>query len=299
MHSPTVGVIIHSGKTFGGGIDELRRTLADNGYDTPIWYEVAKSSRAAKAVRRAVKKGATLLFIWGGDGMVQRCIDAVRGLDVVLAIVPAGTGNLVATNLGIPKDIRKAVDIGLHGDRRKMDVGRINGERFAAMAGTGFDAVMIADTSEAEKNDLGRLAYLRSGLRAFQAKSVRMRVRIDGAKWFKGKASCAIVGNIGRVTGGVPLFHDASPFDGYLDVGVVTAKNLWQWLDVFLDVLRGKDPGDVHLERTRAKKVDIKLVKARRYELDGSIRPRIRHLKIRVEAAAVTVCLPKLAPDAG
>jgi hypothetical protein len=68
----SLGVIVHRGKTFGGGLEELRRTLAAAGYADPIWYEVAKSSKAHKAVRKVLDKGAKLLFVWGGDGMVQR-----------------------------------------------------------------------------------------------------------------------------------------------------------------------------------------------------------------------------------
>jgi diacylglycerol kinase (ATP) len=294
MDSITVGVIVHSGKTFGGGLDELRRTLADHGHTRPIWYEVAKSRKARKSVRRAVKDGATLLFIWGGDGMVQHCIDALRGLDVAVAILPAGTGNLLATDLGIPKDVQKAVDIGLNGERRKLDVGIVNGERFAAMAGSGFDAIMIRDTSDTAKQELGRLAYFRSSLKAMRARSVRMRIRVDGANWFKGKASCALIGNIGRVTGGVPVFGDASPFDGQLDIGVVTAKNGWEWLRVFLEIAKGGDSRSELLERTRAKKIDIKLRKKRPYEIDGGIRPPTRRLKVRIDAAAVTVCVPRV-----
>ena len=293
MKTTKVGVIVHSGKTFGGGLDELRTTLADSGYKKTIWHEVAKSSAAGKAVRRSVHAGATLLFVWGGDGMVQQCIDAVRGLDVALAILPAGTGNLLATDLQIPRDVRKAVDIGLRGDRRQLDVGRINGERFAVMAGTGFDATMIGGANAAAKAEFGRLAYLSSGLRALFHPPVRMRIRIDGRKWFKGKASCAIVGNIGRVTGGIRVFDDASPFDGRLDVGVVTAKNPWEWLRVAFYAEHSENPKNELLERTRAEKIDIKLHKARSYELDGSRRTRTRRLKIRVEPGAVTMCVPK------
>src|SRR6185295_15712300 len=103
-----------------------------------------------KAVRRAVKQGAELIFVWGGDGMVQRCIDALAGnKKVELAILPAGTANLLATNLGIPKQLAQAVHIGLHGARRRLDVGVMNGERFAVMAGTGFDAIMMGNTDAA------------------------------------------------------------------------------------------------------------------------------------------------------
>jgi len=288
----SLAVIAHSDKTFGGGLDELRRVLAAAGYTQPIWFDVAKSSSAGKAVRKALKKGAELLFVWGGDGMVQQCTDALRGHDVALAILPAGTGNLLATDLGIPKDIARAVEIGLTGDRRRLDVGVINGERFAVMAGTGFDAIMIRDTSRLEKEKLGRLAYFRSSMTAMRARSVRLRVRLDGATWFKGKASCVLIGNLGKATGGIQVFEDASPYDGVLDVGVVTTKNAWDWLRVLLRVAIASRGKSALLERARARKITVKLRRKRPYEIDGSLRPATKRLRIRVRPGAVTVCVP-------
>jgi diacylglycerol kinase family enzyme len=206
----SVAVVVHTAKTLGGGLRELRTVLADAGHPDPIWYQVPKSRKARKAVRRAVKEGAKLVFVWGGDGMVQRCIDALCGLNVAVAILPAGTGNLFATSLGIPKDIAKAVDIGLNGRRRKLDVGVMNGEHFAAMAGTGFDAIVVSDTDSDAKKRFGRLAYLRSSLKAMRANSVRMSIRLDDAVWFTGEASCVLIGNIGTVTGGLEVFPHAS-----------------------------------------------------------------------------------------
>lgn len=294
----TVGVVAHRGKTFGGGLEELRKTLADAGHADPIWYEVAKSRKADKAVRKAVKDGAKLLFVWGGDGMVQHCIDALRGLDVAIAILPAGTGNLLATDLGIPRDIARAVDIGLNGRRRKLDVGVVNGERFVAMAGTGFDAITMRDTDNAEKERLGRLAYLRSSVKAMRAGSVRMKIRLDDSVWFKGKASCVLIGNIGRVTGGIEVFPDASPSDGTLNVGVVTAKNLWQWIRVLLQVAERREGRSRLMETTCAKKIVIKLRRKRPYELDGSARRRTKRLKVRIAAGAITMCVPTTATRA-
>src|SRR5689334_22123870 len=164
-----VAVVAHSGKTLGGGLEELRAVLARAGHPRPLWFEVPKSAAAKRAVRRAVKKGATVLFAWGGDGLVQRCVDALAGSDVSLAILPAGTANLLATNLGIPRDVAKAVRIGLRGRVYPLDVGVMNGERFAVMAGTGLDALIMDDVSRAEKERLGRLAYVRSGVKAIKA----------------------------------------------------------------------------------------------------------------------------------
>ena len=104
--SVKVAVIAHSGKTLGGGLPQLRRVLEAEGVEDPFWCEVPKSRKAPAQVRRAVSEGAELVFAWGGDGMVQRCVDVLAGSDVRLAIVPAGTANLFATSLGIPKEIK-------------------------------------------------------------------------------------------------------------------------------------------------------------------------------------------------
>ncbi len=114
-----VAVVAHSRKSFGGGLPELRRILALEGVTDPRWYEVKKSRHAPRYARRAAAKGADVVFVWGGDGTVQRCIDAVAGTDTAVAILPAGTANLLAANLNVPHDLAEAVQVGLHGDRRR------------------------------------------------------------------------------------------------------------------------------------------------------------------------------------
>ena len=153
----TVAVVAHSRKSFGGGLPELREVLAREGFSDPLWYEVNKSRKAPMRARRALSEGAELVFVWGGDGMVQRCVDAVTGTDAALAILPAGTANLLATNLAIPADLTDAVRVGLHGEQRMIDTGTVNGEHFAVMAGAGFDALMISGASRQLKNRLGGL----------------------------------------------------------------------------------------------------------------------------------------------
>jgi diacylglycerol kinase (ATP) len=129
-----VAVVAHRDKVLGGGLSELRQVLIASGVTDPLWCEVPKSAKAPKCIRKAVKSGADLVFVWGGDGMVQQCIDAVAGLNVTLAILPAGTANLLATNLKIPKE---GAGRRHRASRRPMplDVGTLNGERFAVMGG--------------------------------------------------------------------------------------------------------------------------------------------------------------------
>ena len=103
-----IAVIAHRKKSLGGGLDELRKLLAEEGFDDPVWHEVSKSRKARKRARRTLEDGVDLVLVWGGDGMVQRCVDAMAGSDAAVAIIPAGTANQLANNLGVPTDLQEA-----------------------------------------------------------------------------------------------------------------------------------------------------------------------------------------------
>src|SRR4029079_18835314 len=122
--------------------------------------------------------------------------------DAALVILPAGTSNLLATKLGIPQDIEQAVSIGLHGERRKLDVGRFNRERVAVMAGAGFHAAMIQQADGTLKDRLGRVAYVWAGSKNLRAKPFKAKIAVDGGPWYTGAASCILVGNAGPLFGG-------------------------------------------------------------------------------------------------
>jgi YegS/Rv2252/BmrU family lipid kinase len=287
-----VAVIAHAGKTFGGGLPELRRELARQGVEDPIWIEVPKSRYVPKQVKRAVDKGAELVFAWGGDGTVQRCVDALAGSDTALAILPAGTANLLATNLGIPQDILKAVAIGLVGERRQLDVGRLGGEHFAVMAGVGFDASMIQQADGSLKDRFGRVAYIWTGSQSLRAKPFKAKITVDGAPWYEGDASCILVGNVGRLFGGIEVFEDASPDDGRLEIGVVNADGVVDWMRTLARTAVGQAERSPLVQATSAKKIDVKLSRKVLYEIDGGDRSKVKSFKISVQPGAITICLP-------
>jgi diacylglycerol kinase (ATP) len=289
-----VAVIASASKQLGGGLPELRTLLADEGIPDPIWYEVGKSREAPRFVRKAMKKGAGLLFVWGGDGMVQRCVDEVAGTDTPIAILPAGTANLFATNLDIPADLATAVRIGLHGDRRTLDVGVVNGERFVVMAGVGFDALMIRDVGTGLKDKAGQLAYVWTGAKHLRETPMRVHIRVDGAKWFKGEASCVLVGNMGKVIGGMSVFEGSRPDDGRLEVGLVTAKGLVDWARTAGRTALGQTETSPFVETITAQRIDVRLKDPMVYELDGGDRKPTKRLKIEVEPDAITVCVPQV-----
>jgi YegS/Rv2252/BmrU family lipid kinase len=295
----SVAVVAHAQKTLGGGLPELRRVLADAGVGHPLWYEVPKSKYAPKCVRRVLRDGADRVLVWGGDGMVQRCIDAVGDAPVPLAILPAGTGNLLARNLGIPIDLEAAVDVALHGARRTIDVGRVNGERFAVMAGTGLDALMIRDAGRTLKDRFGRAAYIWTGAKSFRTPPFTARITVDESPWFNGPASCILAGNVGALFAGVRVFDDAEPDDGLLDLAVITADGIAQWARTVGRTITGSPDQSPFFRSTKGKTMSVKLDRKVRYELDGGDRSKIKSYDLAVEPRAVTICVPAGANGSG
>ncbi|MFG1604146.1 diacylglycerol/lipid kinase family protein [Actinoplanes sp. NPDC049265] len=293
MRTPRrVAVVAHARKTLDGGLDELRRRITDHDVDELLWYEVPKSKKAPKRVREALKKKPDLLVVWGGDGMVQRTIDVVAGSSTPLAIIPAGTGNLFATNLGVPPDLAGAVEVAFTGERRRVDLGKLNGEHFAVMAGIGFDGAMIRDADRNLKDRLGKLAYVWTGLRHVNGEAPRAKVTIDGNPWFDDEASCVLIGNVGTITGGIHAFDDAKPDDGWLDVGVATAQGALEWARALGTMAVGRSDSSPFVRMTRARKVDITLAGKLEYELDGGARDKAKHLTAKVVPHAVKICVP-------
>ena len=287
-----VAVIAHTDKTFGGGLAELRESLAREGYDDPLWYEVQTSAQAPKFARLALEKGAEVIFIWGGDGTVQQCIDALVNTKAVLAILPAGTANLLAGNLEIPKDISKAISVGLRGTRRTLDTGSFNGEHFAVMAGTGFDAFIIKDASGKLKEVAGRLAYFYSGTKNLSARRVKAEIKVDGKKYFKGKVSCVFVGNVSKGMGGLVVFKDARPDDGILELAVVTAKNPFDWARTLGRVTQGKAEKSPFVQLTHGKEFHFTFKTKFPYEMDGGERKAVKKMHIKVHPSSITICVP-------
>jgi len=232
------------------------------------------------------------MFVWGGDGTVQRCIDAAADTDTAVAILPAGTANLLAENLNVPHDLAEAVHVGLHGDRRRLDTGSVNGERFAVMAGAGFDARMIADADRGTKDRLGRAAYVASGIRNLTARRVKAVIEVDGERFFTGKVSCVLTANVGKILGGVEAFPQAQPDDGRLELGVVTARNPVQWARTFGRLALGHPEQSPFARVTHGKKFKIRFDRKVRFELDGGARPASKKLRIKVRPGSVTVCVP-------
>ena len=288
-----VGVLLHTEKTLGKGPEALRMALADAGHADPPWAEVTKSKQAPKQVRRLLDAGIDRLLVWGGDGTVRRCLDTIVAEEakVEVGILPAGTANLLANAMTVPIDLDQALDVALHGRPRSTDIGVVNGEAFAVMAGTGFDAFMIRDADEG-KDRLGRLAYIRAGARNLDLPLFKAKVRVDGKKWFDGRAGCVLIGNVGRVFGGIDVFPDARSDDAQLDIGVVTADGRADWMRVGMRAALGRIDSSPFVQIVQGSSISVKLDRTMPWQLDGGDRPRTNRLDISILPGRIPIMVP-------
>ncbi len=238
--------------------------------------------------REAVAAGATTVVACGGDGTVRACLEGIAGTDTALDVVPLGTSNLLAANLGIPSGLEAAADVG-RGALRRVDVGRVNGEAFVVMSGSGFDALMIRDADDRAKSLLGTAAYVLSGLQHLRRPLESTTVVVDGDVWFDGRTSMVLIGNHGTMAGGIDLFSAAEADDGRLDVAVLAAGTVRDWVGVFARLLRGEPQSSDLVEVTSGQTITVRTRHPRAYELDGEARDPVRSLRFTVEPRALLV----------
>ncbi|MEU0004243.1 diacylglycerol kinase family protein [Streptomyces sp. NPDC006314] len=308
-------VIFNPTVTGAAVLDALRRVLAQHGHDAPVFIETTPEDPGGGQTADAVRAGATLVVVCGGDGTLRAAAGSLAGTAVPLALVPCGTGNLLARNLGLPLAPADALDAALRGTAHRVDLGRVEGDglaatHFAAMSGAGLDAAMVqrANDSGRTKSLLGWPAYVLAALRVLRTPRVRLSVRLDGAPALRRTARMVLLGNVGTVQGGMTLFPDASPDDGRLDLLILDPRGLGGWLGAVRTLVRGGTPAppsaaDTHGERDGDKdRGPVEFFTFRRAEftfdvpqpreLDGDPVTPGRSLSAEVRPGALTVLLP-------
>ena len=199
---------------------------------------------------------------------MQLCVHGLAGRRATVAILPGGTGNILAHNLGIPQDLAQAVHVGLHGMRRLIDTGTVNGEHFVVMAGAGLDALMMRDADGAMKGRLGPGAYLLSGAGNIGAPGVIASIVADGRRFFRGEISMVLAGNVGKTLGGILVFKDAEPDDGILELGIVTADTALDWVRTMGRLAMGSPEDSSFVEVTRGRRFEVRFAEPFLYEVD-------------------------------
>ncbi|WP_029145186.1 diacylglycerol/lipid kinase family protein [Microbacterium luticocti] len=317
MTDPRIGLVWNPSKT---GRDDLEAALtaAADGHDVDVtWFETSEDDPGRAATQAALDAGVDVVAAAGGDGTVRAVAEhlADTGADVDLAVIPLGTGNLLARNLEIPLgDTAAAFARALTGTARPIDIGWAEvagpaGDRrcaFAVMAGFGIDAHMITETDDDLKDKAGWLAYVESLGRAVSASEViDIRLGLDGADPTGQHAHTLIVGNCGTLQGGITLLPDADPADGELDLLLLNADGVAGWMDtlrtmVWDNGLKRLLPGAASAgderavssdstEHRRLRILEVELAEPRAFEVDGDHLGEITRARITVQPGAVRI----------
>ncbi len=272
--------------------------MSDRGWSEPMWLETTAADPGGGQARMAVQAGVDLILASGGDGTVTACAAAIAGSGIPLGVLPAGTGNLLARNLGLPLELDAALTVALDGNDRQLDMGCVNGKPFIVMAGLGFDAKMLDSASEPLKKRMGWAAYGVSALRHLLDRPVHLTLRADGGRPLHRRASAVIIGNVGSLQGGVPLLPDAQPDDGMLDVVVLSAHGIASWLAVAVHVLLRR-PASRRVSRLSFRQLRVELRREQPWQLDGEVMGSTRQLLVTIQPGAVIVRVPPVTPGPG
>jgi diacylglycerol kinase family enzyme len=279
---------------------DFRRTvdaaLTERGFDDSLWLETTVDDAGVTMARRAVEAAVDLVVVAGGDGTVRVVCAELARTGIPVAVLPAGTGNLLARNLGISLDLDAALAQLLDGTEQRIDSVLIEGDelttdRFVVMAGLGLDAAIIADAPDELKKRVGWAAYVVSTLRNLNHPFVRVEITIDDQPPVRRRARTVVIGNVGTLQANIPLLPDAAPDDGLIDAVVLAPRRISHWPRLALGLVV-KSVREQHVERFRGKQIQVRAATIVRRELDGDTITDGRTLSASVDPAALVVRVP-------
>ena len=289
----------------------IERVCSEHGWDEPLFLETEEHDVGFGQTRRALAEGVDVVCAFGGDGTVRAVAQEMVDSGVPMGLLPGGTGNLLARNLEVPTDdLARAVAVAVTGRNRHVDVGwmRLNPDEahleegvgegssagpqrhaFLVMAGLGLDAAIMDNTSEKLKAKIGWTAYVPAGLKHLLVERFKAHLSIDGGPPSTVRARTVLIGNCGKLTGGINLMPDAEPDDGTLDVVVIAPRGLAAWVSVAARVLTKSERTTHTLDRYRCQSLGIRVDHEQKVELDGDIIGEARHVEVEVQPRALIV----------
>ncbi|HET7683074.1 MAG TPA: diacylglycerol kinase family protein [Marmoricola sp.] len=248
----------------------------ESGWEKVLWWETTVADTGYRMAHEAAVAGVDLALAIGGDGTIRAVCEELAGTGIPVGIVPAGTGNLLARNLDIPLYLRAAVDVGLNGQDRAIDMVSVSGDEmedatFLVMAGMGFDAAIMEGVNEEVKKRIGWLAYVWSALKALMFPVIRVEISVDGSPFTTHRARTIVIGNVGHLQAGMPLIPDATIDDGHLDVVLLYPRRFLSWLPLAARVLTRDKRTDETITRMTGRRVVVRTSAAAPRQLDGDL----------------------------
>jgi len=300
---PQAAVVVHSVKVDDQDArrHQIEVLCGQLGWRTPIWLETTAEDPGRSQTRQAIDSGASVVIAFGGDGTARVVAEILAGTDIPMGLLPAGTGNLLARNLGIPPSrLESSLNIALTGRERTIDVGQVEigatmdeaprREAFLVMAGLGFDAEVMAGTAAHLKEKLGWAAYLVAGASRLRGRRTAVTLQVDDGPVQQRKIRAIVVGNLGMLQGGIQLMPGALPDDGLLDVIVVSPRSILGWLSVTSAVITRR--GHATVEHFRCRTIEVRAEKPLHAQLDGDTAGTAQLLRAGVDPLALLIRVP-------
>jgi len=291
IHNPAAGLT---------QAERLQRQLETALADRRVPYEYARTvapGHARELASAALAGGYGRVLVAGGDGTVLEAVSVLVDCDAALALLPVGTGNQLAANLGVPRRLRAALDVALAGQVRRIDVGMMDGQPFTIIAGAGFDAEVVRPRSEIKKR-LGYVAYVHAATAAaFAPRPSTLRITVDGEEH--------VVAGIGVEVANMPgltapmlrrpvdLVPDGRPDDGLLDVCVLAVETTFDFLSAVSSIITRRHGRNPRLRYLRGREVVVDADPPLPVQIDGERLERTTPFVASIRPRALSVVVPR------
>ncbi len=274
--------------------------LKSRGWERALWLETTPDDPGRAMTAQAVSEGVDLVLGAGGDGTIRVICSGLAGTGVPFGLIPAGTGNLLARNIGIPLDEAAALDVAFDGVDKSIDLVEITvdggkPDHSAVMAGIGIDAVIMEGTDPNLKKAVGSAAYFVAAAQHANHPALHATIQVDDHPPVKRRAHVIVIGNVGFLQGNIPLIPDARADDGILDVLVASPRTAADWVRITTRVLTRRKRADEQLDRFTGSKVTIQVDERDQYQLDGDTVGECNTMIAEVIPGALILRVPRQA----
>ncbi|HET9355627.1 MAG TPA: diacylglycerol kinase family protein [Sphingomicrobium sp.] len=271
--------------------EPAKEKLAAAGVELIAAHAVKEPEDMDKTIIDAIKK-APMVIVGGGDGSLSSSVDHFVGQDTVFAILPLGTANSFAKTMGMGTDLDAAVDVIANGRRKRIDLGKIDGDYFVNAAALGLSPLIADTVPHALKKYLGMVGYLIWAVRvAFKFRPFRLRLTLDDGTMVKVWATEARIAN-GTHHGGVELVESQELDSGDIVVQAVTGKSLWglawSWFATLFKLRRR----ELTTTEWRGQRIGLEARPKQKISVDGEIAARTPVL-IEIADACIEVAAPR------
>lgn len=254
--------------------ERVRTVATRGGWSEPLWFATTVDDPGIGQAHSALEAGVDLVIAAGGDGTVRLVCHELARTGTAIGILPHGTGNLLARNVGLPLNIKDALDVVFGGQDRAIDLVTYSSEAapdtgFLVMAGLGMDAAIMDGAPDDLKKKIGWLAYFVAGIRSLRFPATKVQISVDDGEFKKFRARTVVVGNVGFLQAGLPLLPEAEIDDGVLDVVVIAPKRFLGWLSIVFRVITRQKRTNERLGRMTGHKAVVRAEKPTPMQLDG------------------------------